>query len=1292
VSQLEGERRNAIVPGLVLALALLASPYTAFALDPPLQIDQYAHTAWTVRDGYSLGIVFATAQTPDGYLWLAAEFGLFRFDGVHFTPWQPPAGQELPNKPYSLLVSRDGTLWIGTFAGLASWNGIELTHYPEIDKAFVTSLLEARDGTVWAGILADKGQLCRIRGGRAQCYLQDGRFGTFVWSLAEDSSGVLWAGADSGLWRWKPGRPKRYETPGRLGDLITTADGQLLIGIRGAGLQRLAGDKLESYLIRSALNPAEQIPDHDIKSNKLLRDRDGGVWIGTDGRGLIHVKDGKADTFTRADGLSGNISCSLFEDREGNIWFASERGLDRFRKLPVTTISAQQGLSSDVTKSVLASADGSVWVATNDGVTRWKDARPTVFRKASGLPDVGAQSLFQDSGGRVWVSTPRGLAYFDVDRFVTVDGLPSSEFSSIAGDGAGNLWLSGTTGLSRLHNGRFVETVPWSALGRRQRAAVVVPDDGGVWLSFWQDGGVMYFKDGKAHATYTFAEGLGKGHVPGLRRDRDGAVWAATEEGGLSRIKDGRIRTLTTNNGLPCNTIHWSIEDDHRSLWMYTACGLVRVMRAELDAWIADPTRRVATRRWGAADGVMLRGVSPAYFTPAAAKAADGKLWFVSGNGVQVIDPDHLPFNAIPPPVYIENVVADRKPYSVANGLRLPPLVRDVTIEFIALSLAEPRNMQFRYRLDGHDNEWQEAVDRRQVSYANLPPGNYRFHVKASNNSGVWNEKGAQLEFSIASAFYQTNWFRLASAVLFIGLVWSGFQLRLHMRIRRLALTEAERLARLRSEFLAQMSHELRTPLNAILGYAQILLRDEGLTDRQARGLATIQESGDHLLTLINDILDLSRIGASKLDLHPADVNLAAFLRTVCDIIRVKADEKSLLFTYEGSADLPAAVRVDDKRLRQVLFNLLGNAVKFTDRGRITLRVRSVHFPTHTEHDSENDKAENDTTEKDMPMVRLLFEVEDSGIGMTKAQVERIFQPFEQVADVERRQGGAGLGLTISHQLVRLMGGDIQVRSEAGKGSVFSFELDLPVAASQVDILPTERVPIGYTGPHTTILIVDDVAQSRAMLMDVLTPLGFDVVEATNGQEAIDQAQRVRPDLIVMDIMMPVIDGLEATRRIRSSPELAQVPILIASASASSGDASRSLAAGASAFVPKPIEGETLLKAIGEHLGVEWTYKELAEEPELLSRDTAGAMVIPPREEIDVLHKLALVGNMRDICDRANYLENSDPRYGPFAQRLQSLAQSYRSEAILTLVERYRREAAESDPSSGLSPWSRPSA
>lgn len=820
MSRPEGQRPRRLVPGLLLASALFTSP-PAHPLDAPLHISQYAHTSWTARDGALLGLVFAMAQTPDGHLWVAGSFGLFRFDGLRFVPWQPPKGHSLPSNPYALLVSRDGTLWIGTFDGLVSWNGSELTRYPQTDNGFVTSLLEDREGTVWAGVLANPGRLCAVRAGQAQCFTPDGGFGQFVWSLAEDGDGTLWAGADSGLWRWKPGAPQRFETPGmRVGDLSTTPDGQVLVGIRGAGLKQLAGGKLVPYPMRYAARPAEPVPDRDVKSNKLLRTRDGGLWIGTEGLGLVHLQAGRADKFTRADGLSGNIACSLFEDREGNIWFGSDKGVDRFRKLPVTTISTPQGLPNEGTKSVLATSDGSVWVATIDGLARWrKEERPVVYKERDGLPDAAVQSLYEDTDGRLWVSTGRGLAYLAGDRFVPVGGVPGKEVYSITGDAAGNLWMSGNEGLARVHQGRFVENTPWPALGRQQQAKFVVADRGGLWLGFWEDGGVLYFKDGKIQATYTAAQGLGAGHVAGLRLDADQALWVATEDGGLSRIKEGRVTTLTAGNGLPCNTIHWSMPDDHGSLWLYTACGLVRILRDDLAAWIADPNHRITPKLWGAADGVPILAFSPAYFNPPVAKGPDGKLWFVAGADVQVVDPDHLPFNPLPPPVHIEALVADQKPHKVASGLRLPPLVRDLTIEFTALSLVDPKSMRIRYRLEGHDNDWQETVDRRQATYTNLPPGRYRFHVKAANNSGVWNEDGAQLEFSIEPAFYQTTWFRLAGAALLFGLAAGGVHLWHRMRIRRLhrqfettleaRVDERTRIARDLHDTLLQRFHGL---------------------------------------------------------------------------------------------------------------------------------------------------------------------------------------------------------------------------------------------------------------------------------------------------------------------------------------------------------------------------------------------------------------------------------------------------------------------------------------------------
>jgi signal transduction histidine kinase len=455
-------------------------------------------------------------------------------------------------------------------------------------------------------------------------------------------------------------------------------------------------------------------------------------------------------------------------------------------------------------------------------LTRWKNGQITIFRKASGLPDDAVQSLFQDDRGRIWASTVHGLAYFQDGRFVAAGAPGEGEAYCITGDHAGNLWLSEGRGLLQLREGRLVGQFPWPELGRHQQAKVVLSDDIGLWLSFWSEGGVLYFKDGQLRATYTAANGLGAGAVPDLRLDRDGALWAATAEGGLSRLKDGRIATLTTRNGLPCDAIHWTIEDEDRSLWLYTGCGIVRIARSEVDAWIGDRRHRIETTVWDAADGVRLRSTAATAFRPAAAKSSDGKLWFVTGEGVQVIDMRYLVVNKLPPPVHIEEVKADGKPYQLKPGMHLPSNVRDVSIDYTALSLAAPEKVHFKYMLEGQDPDWKEVINDREAQYSNLPPRNYRFRVIASNNSGVWNETGDSLEFSIDPAFYQANWFLALCAAAVLALLWLGYQLRVrqlqHKFTMRLEgrVEERTRIARELHDTLLQSVQGLMISFQAV--------------------------------------------------------------------------------------------------------------------------------------------------------------------------------------------------------------------------------------------------------------------------------------------------------------------------------------------------------------------------------------------------------------------------------------------------------------------------------------------
>ena len=387
----------------------------------------------------------------------------------------------------------------------------------------------------------------------------------------------------------------------------------------------------------------------------------------------------------------------------------------------------------------------------------------------------------------------------------------------------------------------------------------------------------------------------------------------------------------------------------------------------------------------------------------------------------------------------------------------------------------------------------------------------------------------------------------------------------------RAAMERAEVANRAKSAFLASMSHELRTPLNAVLGYTQILKRDKTLTPMQMTGLSTIQQGGQHLLALINDVLDLSRVEAGKMDFHPKPVRLAELLAVLADIMRVRAEQKHLHFELDMAGGLPAVVSVDETRLRQVLLNLLGNAVKFTDRGSVRLRVTPVEEG------------------RSAGMARLRFEVIDQGIGIAADQQEAIFRPFEQVGDVSRRAGGTGLGLAISRQLVQLMGGELKVDSAPGRGSRFWFEVALPLADVPEPVASDERVATGYAGPRKTILVVDDVATNRALLRDLLGSLGFRTMEAETGAGALQQAQAAHPDLVLLDMMMPGMDGIETMKRLRADTRTARLPVLMISASSTPEEEERSLEVGANGFLAKPVNEHDLLREIGAHLHLEWT-------------------------------------------------------------------------------------------------------
>ena len=776
------------------AIAVLWLSSFSPGLDATTHLTQLAHAAWTRQDGRLPSGVLCLTQTKDGFLWIGTEFGLLRFDGVRFEAWEPSPDQRLSNNYITaLMAARDGGLWIGMRDSLAHWTGekLEIYHTSGATVGVISTIIQDRKGQVWAGIVGpDSGGLCRVEGKTLKCDQPAGALtGRGVMSLLEDRQENLWLGWAGGLSRWSPDRTSQQTfsiESSQISSMAQDPSGSIWLATNSAnGLFRFSDGKLV---------PGGVTLGAEFRPRVLLADRDGDLWIGTTGQGLGHLAQGQIDFYARTDGLSNDIVRCLYQDREGNTWVGTDGGLDRFRQFPASTLSKREGLSAEIVTSLCASKAGGTWIGTIHGLD-YVDREGTIsHRILAGLSAASISGILEEQNGRLWVSSAAGLGYVDHGRFRKIaKGDAIHTITSAAEDAEHNVWFSYPGGLIRARDGEISEALNWSQFNNGRVFAIEPdPQRGGLWLGFEQ-GGVAYWKPGQP--AHWYGEGGGSGNAPvvDLHRDEKGALWIATGRG-LRRLFQERITTLGTRNGLLCEQINDIVEDSDHALWLNTPCGLVQINATELAAWQTNPERKVATRVFNASDG-MHTHVTPTGYFRRAIKSADGRLWFNVLDGVAMVDPRHLGLNILPPPVQIERIAADRKSYGVQSGLRLPPLIKDLEIEYTALSLADPDKVRFRYKLDGAESEWHEAEDRRQATYTNLPPNSYTFRVMACNNDGVWNESGATIGFSLPPAFYQTRWFELLCAGAGSLLLWGLYKFRLHQIAAQLNLRFQERLA-----------------------------------------------------------------------------------------------------------------------------------------------------------------------------------------------------------------------------------------------------------------------------------------------------------------------------------------------------------------------------------------------------------------------------------------------------------------------------------------------------------------
>lgn len=635
------------------------------------------------------------------------------------------------------------------------------------------------------------------------------------------------------------------------------------------------------------------------------------------------------------------------------------------------------------------------------------------------MPEHGTEALFQDSRGRLWFAARQAVGYLENDRFVR-SAAPGGAIDAFAEDAAGNMWVAYQyDGLRRITPQNEVMQMPWATLGHKDPGDPMVldPSGAGVWLGFFQ-GGVAWVKDGAIRKTYTKTDGLAQERVNDLRFDGEGALWVAAM-GGVSRVKNGRVASLNSSNGLPCDVVYWTAEDGERSLWLYMPCGLVRIARPELDAWLAgrgDVRRPVRSVVLENSDGVVTTGNVGGY-TPRVARSADGKLWFASVEGIHEVDPLHLPFNKLPPPVHVEQINADHKIYDPAKGaVRLPPLVRDVEIDYAALSLVAPEKVHFRFKLEGEDADWHDVGNRRQAFYNDLPPRRYRFRVAAANNSGVWNEAGASLDFSVDPAYYQTMWFRALVVAAFLAIVAGLYLLRVRQLRRAFDLRMQERVGeRLR---IARDLHD--TLLQSFQG---VLLKFSAAAFTLPDSAVESREKLEGIIEQARDAISEGRDAVQGLRSSTLISNDLARSIGLCgeELAREQGDSHAAGFrvNVEGEPrDLPPLMRDEVYR---IALEALRNAFRHAEATEIEVELR--YGPR-----------------------RFTLRIRDDGKGID-----------QQVLRTGGRTGHHGLpGM---HERARLAGGSLAVWSRPGTGT----EIELTISAA-VAYRKITGVPIGSGG------------------------------------------------------------------------------------------------------------------------------------------------------------------------------------------------------------------------------------
>jgi signal transduction histidine kinase/ligand-binding sensor domain-containing protein len=913
------------VAGWVLGGLLALEPSAAAALDPSRLITQYGHDVWLTRDGLPQNSVRAIVQTRDGYLWLGTWGGLARFDGVRFTIFNRSNTPALRDSRITALVEGDdGSLWIGTAAGglirlkdgaFEPYRSEGDTSYEERSRWQIRSITRSGDGALWIG--TSGGGFRRFKDGQFSPLLMDR---LVVRAILEDKAHHLWVATSNGAlelsWHEPDGfQVERHLLPEHLvNGLYQDRFGAIWIAARG-GLTRVSGDRVTTF------EQAAGFPANAAVS--ICGDRDGNLWIGTDGDGLVRMHGDQFALLTVRDGLSSGSIPALYEDREGSLWVGSNDGLNRLRQTRFTAYTIRQGLSADAVNSIVAARNGAVWIGTDGGgLNRLERDIVTSYTTRNGLATNYIGALFEASDGTLWVSGDSVVMHRqrsgEFRIYTTADGVPKGFVSAIGEDRSRRIVIGGEGPIRGLKDDRF--DVYTNQPAHIEYCYSILRDTrNDLW--FATTGGLVHVTE-RGHHTYTTRDGLPDEGIHSVHEDRDGTMWIATVSG-LASLRNGTVTSYSKAGALG-EIVFEILEDATGNLWLNGRQGIIRVGKHDLEDYAAKKRSDVPVRVYGLADGLKSTEYSVAYIQRPACQTSDGRLWFATTAGVAAIEPAVNQINAIPPPVVIEAFVGDGT-HGARGPVRVDPGAGTFEIHYTGLSFLAPSQVRFAYQLEGLDDRWTDAGPRRVAVYSRVPPGDYRFRVRAANNDGVWNEAGAVLAIQVPPRFYQTQWFRGSAVVVIIATVVALH----HLRVRRveaqfsLVMKERSRIAREIHDSLSQGLAAIGLHLSAI---------ETGTLD--TTGVRHVRKARE--LVEVN----LAEARRSIWDLHPQyldQTDLVSGIRRMAADLMENADVRILTSSAGSPYPLGAAT---ERNLFRIAQEAIANAIRHATARQIDIHVR----------------------------------------------------------------------------------------------------------------------------------------------------------------------------------------------------------------------------------------------------------------------------------------------------------------------------------------------------------------